>query len=182
MNYRRMEIKDDGKVVIVRVGAKDYARLGKIFKRLGITVREASRKEATFIFPRSDYDKIVSWTEKNTRGIKVIKKSPNFFYLEIEDSGRFIDIRSNIDIRSIIYVCSSCGFSTEDVSELHEEHSGGGISHTCPSCRNYTGSGSLASWESQDEDLATMEKNYKVVYLTNFYGYDSDCSICKGEV
>jgi hypothetical protein len=181
MNYKRLEIKDDGEVVIVKMGGKDFAHLGKIFERLGIPVKEASKKDATFIFSRSDYDKVISWTAK-TRGIRITRKSPDFFYLKIEDSGRFLDVRSNVNIRPIIYVCSSCGFSTEDVAELHKKTNAGGIHHQCPNCRNYTGSGSSANWENRSEDLADLEKNYKVVYLTNYYGCDSDCSNCRGEV
>ncbi len=180
MNWKKIELKDDGEVVSLTLSKKDFILVEVKLKKAGIIPQLASKKENVFLFPRDQYDKIVSWSGK-TRGIRIIKKKP-FFYVEIEEVGRYLDIRANVDLREMLYVCSSCGFKTHDVSELHEEHRGGGVSHACGCCRNYTGSGSLESWETRAQDLKNLETNFKVVYFTNLYGKDSDCEICKGEI
>lgn len=183
MNRKRIEIKDDGEVVILTVPQKDFARIGGCLRKAGIEPKESRRKEATFIFPRAtgQYGKVISWADNISRGVRIVRSVP-FLFVEIEDSGQFLDIHSNMDIRPDIYLCSSCGFTTEDISATHEERRGGGVTHQCPVCRNFTGSGSLESWESRDEDIQSLEKKFKIEYLNSAYGCDDHCAICKEEV
>lgn len=77
-----------------------------------------------------------------------------------------------------IYVCPSCGFKTNDVSEIHEENSEGGMTHFCPKCRAFTGSGSDADWETRSADLSKLETQYEVVYLSNAAGQHKECLKC----
>ena len=79
-----------------------------------------------------------------------------------------------------LYMCGSCGFSTEKIEDLHEERENGGVTHTCPECKNYTGQGSKQSWETRDEDIENAEKEHDVHYLDNSYGVRNDCKECKG--
>ena len=74
MSYRRMEIKDDGDVVVIKMGEKDFARFGKIFSRLDIPAKEASKKEAIFIFSRSDYYKVLCFYQNFILPKTTIKK------------------------------------------------------------------------------------------------------------
>lgn len=97
----------------------------------------------------------------------------------MEKSRESVPIPEN-ERKERIYMCGSCGFSTEKIEDLHEDREGGGVTHHCPECKNYTGQGSKQSWETRDKDIEDAEREYDVHYLDGSYGVRDDCRECKG--
>ena len=79
-----------------------------------------------------------------------------------------------------LFVCPSCMFITDDITELHKViRFVGAITHLCPHCRDSTGMDDSRLDESSKQRKVRIAEKFDLIILNNKIGHVDSCTTCQ---